>query len=364
MKKSYYFIALSVFLLSCQKETIELTGISSLNNPYHSLLDKEDDLTTDSYGDNGSNKMAIIHKPENLTTSTYWCDSIRLGKHILPPFTEAKKKLDIKLSYCTNAVDSLETITSFVFRIFNFGGTGEPIENWENLPFIQMYEYGRLDKEGVYCGERTKALEYLLYEYYGYRDFIEISYQGYHDFLLVKLSNGKTWIADAYSPHGFANDTEKMDYLSFLILAKNNSEKIKIYDIPRRFGHTNILFDQESINTYLGCQTLLHFVDVDTLNILEPDWRSDNMKDWLDLFLYETHPLSAYPQKFREYTRFVNEPFYIPGTEYNIVKIWACPDVPLSCTIPVMTSTSWGTSTSKKIKDIIGTYDFTICYGD
>ena len=149
------------------------------------------------------------------------------------------RALHYKLQRCKTDVDSLDTYAAFIYRVFDFGGTGKdnyPLEKWEALSLKEMYHYGQFDSGGTFCGQRTKALEKLL-KAEGFTDMIEYKIMRWHTFLILRTRNNRAWIADdGYGLWGMMANDKRVDFLEYLRTERINSETVKWFNVPPVFG--------------------------------------------------------------------------------------------------------------------------------
>lgn len=305
----------AVFNFSC----VATLGIAVLFYCFNNSLPLQQNPTTIIASQNFG-----LSNETNATTSLF--DSLTVYARPLLPYQSAMNQLYSKLSGCKTDVDSIDVCSAFVFRVFDFGGTHNvqfPGEMWKGFSFEKMYAYGQFDSGGIYCGQRTRALEKLL-QHVGFTDMIEYSAKDLHTFLLVRTRIDEAWIADGYGMWGLVVGNQRIDFVSYLKMVKQNPNTVKYYSLPPIFGLSEDLLSDETF-TNLQSKIANGYLDTVSINPFCDTCQTTNGLDWLPKYLYMAEDTSRFKFKLavkRNFKQWAD--IQIKG--YNSSTLWAAPD--------------------------------------
>jgi len=287
--------------------------------------------------------LTAYANPDTLKyTST--CDTVELYERNLPPYNISQNVLNSVLAKCSTDADSVKIITDFVYRILPFGGQGDVDypgqELWEKYSFEQMYNFGMLCRSGINCGNRTIALEKILYQY-GFKDVIRISYNNVHTFLLVRVNGDEVYIADAFSPYSYTVSGKEVGFITYLQTIKTHHDQVTYNAFERAFGTPySILNDTSQIRfiTALGyCDSLKRLLKPFAKKFQESNLTGSK---WIsDVFgiinVNNEHLIVTVREK----------PYWIDKAVagYNHLNIWAVPDsvIDAAYIVPAYSDSSW-----------------------
>lgn len=279
------------------------------------------------------------------------CDTY-INRRIVPGFNKSMMLLQKKTDVCTNEIDLIETATTWVCRSLDFGPEDAPgvpdYNTWVSLSLDEKYKYGKDDKAGIWCGHRAEMLKQLLKEKYNYNDFIVVHYNELHSFLLVRLNDGNTWLCDPYMPYGYKTVNGRLDWLSYLYLAKNQPQLVSYYEIPLRFGYPEDLLTTDEvpqlINPLLAkdCNALATIFN--TPGVFDsPQWNWSNHEIWMKQSIFLSENTGTYPFKLTGNRSYSEIKIWEDANciDCNDVNLWTSPNYNIKLSVSEGTDMQW-----------------------
>lgn len=281
-------------------------------------------------------------------------DSVKIGERSIPDFNRAMRLLKNELRSCKTDTDSIDVCAAFVCRIFDFGGTHNPQfpgEKWADFSLEEMYKYAQYDSGGIYCGQRTRALEKLL-QLVGFPDMIEYSLKAVHTFLLVRTKQNKPWIADGYGLWGITCNERRTDFLTYIKVAKQKPEHVKCIQLPALFGLPEDLLTDEVAGRIRNKNTIA-YLDSTAANPFCDTCKSKNISGWVADYLFVTEDTSKFKFKLvvkRNFADWADKKI----TGRNAITLWLAPDSVAQADVCVVrgTDASWANNMINEIRAI------------